>query len=141
MRLGKTPAPDTVSALLPPFPPRIPAHADKCPIDAPATGEALLGRALANGHLIAHVSNAAAAPFERSAQLFVGLCANDVMVAGERERRQAGEALTAYAALATDEITRIFRPGRPLERRRRSVRLTVNSTMRRGRCSRRSRPP
>lgn len=115
MRLGKTPPPDTVSALLPPFPPRVVAHADKCSIDAPATGEALLVRALADDHLIALgrlISSAAAAPFERSAQLFVGLCANDVMVAGERERRQAGEALTAYAALATDEIARIFPTGR-----------------------------
>jgi hypothetical protein len=116
MRLGKTPAPDTVSAALPPFPPRIAAHTDTCSIDAPPTGEALLVRALAGDHLLAlgsFVSNAAAAPFERSAQLFVGLCANDVVIAGERERRQAGKALAAYAALATDEIARIFPPGKP----------------------------
>jgi hypothetical protein len=44
----------------------------------------------------------------RAAQLFVGLCANDAVVADEHERRRLGVALTAYAALATAEISRIF---------------------------------
>jgi hypothetical protein len=116
IRLGKTPAPDTVSARLPPFPPRIAAHAEECRIAAPVAGEAILVRALAADDLIALeriVSNPAAAPFERSAQLFVGLCANDVIIADERERRHAGKVLAAYAALATDEIGRIFPPGKP----------------------------
>jgi hypothetical protein len=54
------------------------------------------------------LSNTTAAPFMRAAQLFVGLCANDVALADERERHRVAVALTAYAALATAEISRIF---------------------------------
>jgi hypothetical protein len=110
-RLGKTPDPDSVSAPLPPFPPQVAAHSERRRIDAPMRGEVILIRALAADDMIAlqgTVSDEGAAPFLRAAQLFVGLCANDVVIAGERDRRAAGKALSAYAAQAAEEIGRIF---------------------------------
>jgi hypothetical protein len=110
-RLGKNPAPDSVSAPLPPFPPHVKAHGDLRPIGAVPAGEIMLVRALTPGDIDAltrTVANDAAAPFLRAAMLFVGLCADDVAIIGERERRIAGKALTDYAAMATDEISRIF---------------------------------
>jgi len=44
----------------------------------------------------------------RPAQLLVGLCANDAVLADAGERHDVCVALTAYAALATAEISRIF---------------------------------
>jgi hypothetical protein len=110
-RLGKSPSPDSLSAPLPPSPPRIAAHTGLRRIDVSKPGEISLARAFAPSDMIAlhkTVADEAAAPFQRAALLFVGLCANDLVVDGERERRSAGKALTDYAALATDEIGRIF---------------------------------
>jgi hypothetical protein len=110
-RLGKSPAPDRISAPLPPFPPRISTHLDLRLVDAVTPGEIMLVRALSTSDLIdlqRTVWGDDAAPFQRATLLFVGLCANDLVVEDERERRNAGKALTEYAALATDEIGRIF---------------------------------
>jgi uncharacterized repeat protein (TIGR01451 family) len=110
-RLGKNPAPDSVSAPLPPFPPRVAAHSNHRPIDKCAPGEIRLVRALSTSDMIALqsiIANEGAAPFHRAAQLFVGLCSNDVVTAVERERREVQALLKEYAAQATDEIGRIF---------------------------------
>jgi hypothetical protein len=110
-RLGKVPAPDSVGAALPAFPPALAVHAERRTIDLPPPGEAMLFRAFQPGEVTfvrRMLSNEHAAPFMRAAQLFVGLCANDALIAGERERHDIGVALTAYAALATGEIGRIF---------------------------------
>jgi hypothetical protein len=59
------------------------------------------------------LSNDKAAPFMRAAQLFVGLCANDAVVADDSQRRSLAVALSAYAVLATAEISRIFLHAKP----------------------------
>jgi hypothetical protein len=111
LRLGKTLAPDSISAVLPAFPPRVVAHSARRPISLPPAGELVLVRAFSANDTTALqqiVSGNRAAPFERAAQLFVGLCANDAIIAGESERQAAGKALVTYAALATEEIGRLF---------------------------------
>jgi hypothetical protein len=115
-RLGKNPAPDSISAPLPRFPPRVAAHSDRWPVEPCAPGEIMLVRAFAMSEMIALqgvIADDGAAPFRRAAQLFVGLCANDVVTAAERERREARNLLTEYAALASEEVGRIFELGKP----------------------------
>lgn len=110
-RLGKTPLPESVGAELPPFPPTLPAHTRVTPLPEPRPGQAVLVRALSMSeldYLGRAVSNDKAAPFLRTAQLFVGLCANDAVTSGATDRRETQVALTAYAAFATAEIGRIF---------------------------------
>jgi uncharacterized repeat protein (TIGR01451 family) len=110
-RLGKTPASDSVGAALPAFPPPLATHADRRGIDTPPPGQAMLFRAFQPSEVSfvqRMLSNESAAPFMRAAQLFIGLCANDVALPDEAERRRVAVALTAYAALATAEISRIF---------------------------------
>jgi len=114
-RLGKNPAPDSISAPLPAFPPRIAAYSDRRPVEACGAGEIMLVRALAMSDVIALrgiIADEGAAPFCRAAQLFVGLCSKDIVGGIERERRQVRTLLTEYAALASEEIGRIFEPGK-----------------------------
>jgi uncharacterized repeat protein (TIGR01451 family) len=110
-RLGKTPAADSIGATLPPFPPAFTPHTERRIIETPPKGEIALFRAFRPSEVAfvqRMLSNNAAAPFMRAAQLFVGLCANDAVVANDRERHHVAVALTGYAALATGEISRIF---------------------------------
>jgi hypothetical protein len=114
-RLGKNPAPDSISAPLPAFPPQIAAYSDRRPVKACAAGEIMLVRALAMSDVIALrgiIADEGAAPFCRAAQLFVGLCPQDIVGGIERERREARNLLTEYAALASEEIGRIFELGK-----------------------------
>jgi hypothetical protein len=114
-RLGKTPLSENVGAALPGLPPALCVHHDSRQIAPASAGEALLIRAFAPSeiaYLERSIANANSTPFLRAAQLFVGLCANDAVVAGPVVRRDAEVALTAYAALATAEIGRIFLRGK-----------------------------
>jgi hypothetical protein len=115
-RLGKNPAPGSISAPLPAFPPRIAAYSDRRPVEACAAGEIMLVRALTMSDVIAlrdTIADEGAAPFCRAAQLFVGLCPKDIVGGIERERREARTLLTEYAAQASEEIGRIFELGKP----------------------------
>jgi hypothetical protein len=114
-RLGKTPQPESISAALPPLPPALATHADRPRIASGPPGEAVLVRAFTPGdiaYLQRSTANEQAAPFLRCAQLFIGLGANDAVVVDDVTRRDAEVALTAYAALATAEIGRIFLRGK-----------------------------
>jgi hypothetical protein len=110
-RLGKTPASDTVAAILPAFPPAIAGRMSTATISHTATSEVLLIRAFQTNEIVfleRMLSNVNAPAFLRAAQLFVGLCGNDVVVASPRDTTRVSERLTAYATLATTEISRIF---------------------------------
>jgi hypothetical protein len=110
-RLGKTPLPESVGAELPTFPPALPPHTGATQLAEPGPGQAMLVRALSMSeldYLQRAISNAKSAPFLRTAQLFVGLCANDAVTTAATDRRETQIALTAYAALATAEFGRIF---------------------------------
>jgi len=110
-RLGKTPAPDSVGAALPAFPPALATHADRRSIRRSPLGGAMLFRGFQASEVMfvrRMLLNDKAAPFMRPAQLLVGLCANDAVLADAGERHDVCVALTAYAALATAEISRIF---------------------------------
>ncbi len=111
-RLGKAPSPDDVGAVLPPFPPMVAQHTKTVSVRAPAgDDEALLVRAFAPAEIAfmdRMLANTKAPAFLQAAQLFVGLCANGAVVSHTYLARRVRQALTAYAALATAEISRIF---------------------------------
>ena len=112
-RLGKSPSLDSLSAPLPAFPPQVAAHTGRRDVDTPAGGDLLLIRALAPTDVVdlqRNIADHQAVPFLRAALLFVGLCANDVALPGERERHAIAKALTRYAPLATQTIAQIFQP-------------------------------
>ncbi|GAC1593403.1 MAG: hypothetical protein NVS3B28_23300 [Candidatus Velthaea sp.] len=110
MRLGKPPTPDSVAAPLPPFPPRVRSRTDAPALPQPP-GTLVLVRAYKESEIVfigRMLANADASAFLRAAQLFVGICANDVAIGDGAVRRRTATLLSGYAALAAAEINRIF---------------------------------
>ncbi len=110
-RLGKSPSAESLGAVLPAFPPALPVHSERRSVAAPPPGQLLLFRAFRPTEVVfvqRMLSNDRATAFMRASQLFVGLGANDAVLADNSRRAQVGVALTAYAALATGIISRIF---------------------------------
>ena len=110
-RLGKVPSPESLAAELPQFPPELTLHAERCQFEAPPPGEALLVRAFQTNEIAfleRTIASEKTSPFLAASRLFVGLCARDAVVEADDVRRSVRDALSAYAALATAEITRIF---------------------------------
>jgi hypothetical protein len=110
-RLGKTLSPESISANLPAFGSALASFADERKIDMLPPGQTLLFRSFARNEIAfleRTLSNDNAFPFMRAAHLFVGLCANDAAIVDSRSRRNVAVALSAYTALATAEISRIF---------------------------------
>jgi hypothetical protein len=110
-RMGKAPVPESVSAPLPPFPPTARERDDIAMLALPENGELRLVRAFKQteiAFLARMLSNADAPAFLPIAQLFVGLCANDIAIIDGGERRRLGTLLGSYTALAAAEINRIF---------------------------------
>jgi len=111
-RLGKTPSPESIAAPLPDFPPSVRNRDDIAMLALSGSGDELrLVRAFKTseivflGHMLA---NTDAPPFLRVAQLFVGLCVNDIATVDGAARRRLGTLLGSYTALAAGEINRIF---------------------------------
>ncbi|GAC1403309.1 MAG: hypothetical protein NVSMB64_04800 [Candidatus Velthaea sp.] len=109
-RLGKPPTPDSVAAPLPPFPPRLRSRTDAPALPQPAAA-LVLARAYTESEIVfigRMVGNSDASLFLRAAQLFVGLCANDIAIVEGAVRRRTATVMSSYAALAAAEINRIF---------------------------------
>jgi len=110
-RLGKTIAPESVAAPLPPFPPALPPRDDPFALTPAAPGALTLVRAFRPSEVafIARtLANESAHPFLRAAQCFVGLAPGDVALDDAAARARAAAALGAYAAQAAASISRIF---------------------------------
>jgi len=110
-RLGKPLSPDSISATLPAFRSVLTSFSDERTIAMPPPGQTLLFRSFTRSEIAfleRTLANDQAFPFMRAAQLFVGLCANDAVLAAGGDRRKLAVALSAYTALATAEISRIF---------------------------------
>jgi hypothetical protein len=110
-RLGKPVAPESVAALFPQFPPAVRDRSDTVEPVPAADGSLLLVRAFKHSEitfLAGMLANAQSPPFLRAAQLFVGLSANDAVIADDGARRRVGTLLASYSALAAGEINRIF---------------------------------
>jgi uncharacterized repeat protein (TIGR01451 family) len=110
-RLGKTIAPESVAAPLPPFPPDLPERDGSFAL-APAPAGALTLVRVFRPSEVAFIArtlgNGSAHPFLRAAQFFVGLAPGDAAHDDADARARVAAALLTYATQAAASISRIF---------------------------------